>query len=113
MANSTTRRKFRIRRDDMVVVTAGKHRGAIGRVVKVMPERERVLVEKVNVVKRRLKPQGDRPGGTIEKEAPIHVSNVALWNAEEGRRVKIGWKILDDGRKVRVDRATGEPIDQA
>lgn len=102
---------MKIKRDDTVVVTAGKHKGRTGRVLRVLPERQRILVERVNLVKRQVKPQGDRPGTTIEKEASLHISNVALWNAQEGRRVKVGFKVLEDGRKVRVDKKTGEPID--
>lgn len=103
--------KFRIRRDDTIQVIAGKHKGAIGRVLRVLPADARVVVEGVNRVKRHQKPVGDQPGGIIEKEAPIHISNVAYWNAAEGRRVKIGFRTLDDGRKVRIDRSTGQVLD--
>lgn len=102
---------MKIKRDDTVVVTAGKNKGRTGRVLRVMPDRNKVLIERVNLVKRQVKPQGDRPGGTMEKEAPLHISNVALWNADEGRRVKVGFKVLEDGRKVRVDKKTGDIID--
>ncbi|RME20141.1 MAG: 50S ribosomal protein L24 [Deltaproteobacteria bacterium] len=102
---------MKIKRDDVVVVTAGKNKGQTGRVLRVLTAKNRVVVERVNLVKRHVKPQGDRPGGTIEKEAPIHISNVALWNAAEGRPMKVGFKFLDDGRKVRFDRKTGEIID--
>ena len=101
--------KFKIKRDDTVIVTAGKHKGATGRVIQVLPDEERVLVEKVNLVKRQVKPVGDRMGGTIEKEATLHISNVALWNAEAGRKVKATWGVVD-GKKVRVDRKTGDTI---
>lgn len=104
---------MKIKRDDNVVVISGKHKGRTGRVLKVLPDVGRVVVERLNLVKRQVKPQGGRPGGTIEKEAPIHVSNVALWNAEEGRAVKVGFRILDDGRKVRVDKKTGQVVDRA
>lgn len=102
---------MKIKRDDTVVVIAGKNKGRTGRVLRVLPDRNRVIVERVNLVKRQVKPQGDRPGGTVEKEAPLHLSNVALWNQEEQRRVKVGFKFLEDGRKVRVDRKTGATID--
>lgn len=104
---------MKIKRDDVVVVTAGKNKGRTGRVLRVLPQDDRVIVERVNLVKRQVKPQGDRPGGTIEKEASLHVSNVALWNAQEGRAIKVGFKTLDDGRKVRVDKKTGAIIDNA
>lgn len=104
---------MKIKRDDVVVVTAGKNKGRTGRVLRVLTKEQRVLVERVNLVKRQVKPQGDRPGGTVEKEAPIHLSNVALWNAQESRPVKVGFKFLEDGRKVRVDKKTGDIIDNA
>jgi large subunit ribosomal protein L24 len=102
--------KYKIKRDDTVVVVAGKNKGKTGRVLQVLTADERLVVEKVNLVKRQVKPTADRPGGTIEKEAPIHISNVALWNAQEGRRVKVGWRV-DDGKKVRFDKSTGVSID--
>lgn len=102
--------KFKIKRDDVVVVTTGKYKGSTGKVLKVIREENRVLVERINMVRRHVKPRGDRPGGTIEKEAPLHISNVALWNAEENRAVKVRWKMLDDGSKVRIDRKTGAEI---
>ena len=103
--------KFKIKRDDTVVVVAGKHKGKTGRVLRVLRERERVVVERINMVKRLVRPQGDRPGGIVEKEAPLHISNVALWNADGGRAVRVGWKVLDDGRKVRIDKKTGAVVE--
>ena len=101
--------KFKIQRDDTVIVTTGKHKGATGRVIDVSTDESRVLIEKVNLVKRQMKPQGERTGGTVEKEASLHISNVSLWNAEEGRKVKAAWGVVD-GNKVRVDRKTGNAI---
>ena len=107
-----SRVKCRIRRDDTVVVLAGKNKGARGRVLRVMPEDGRVIVEGVNQIKRHQKPVGEQPGGIIEREASIHISNVALWlGDDDGRKVKVGYKIQDDGSKVRVDRKTGDIID--
>jgi large subunit ribosomal protein L24 len=109
-------KKFKIKRDDVVIVTAGKNKGMTGKVLQVLRERERVLVEKVNLVTRHIKPRGDQPGGTVEKEASLHISNVALYNTEEGRAMKVGWKVVEDGdasRKVRFDKKTGTIIDQA
>ena len=105
--------KYKIKKDDTVVVTAGNHKGATGRVLQVLTSENRVLVEKVNLVKRQVKPVGERMGGTLEKEASIHISNVALWNADDSRKMKAAWKINDDGSKLRVDRKTGAPIDAA
>ncbi len=111
--------KLKIKRDDVVVVTAGRNKGKVGKVLRVLPDHVdpssggRVVIEKVNLVKRAVKPQGDRAGGIVEKEASVHVSNVALWNASENRAVRVGYKILADGSKVRVDRKTGAEIDKA
>jgi large subunit ribosomal protein L24 len=105
--------KYRIKRDDTVVVISGRHKGSVGRVLRLLPQRERVVVEGVNRVKRHMKPVGERPGAIVEKEAPIHISNVAYWDAENGRRVKVGYQVLDDGRKVRVDRQSGAVLDKA
>lgn len=103
--------KFKIKRDDVVVVTAGKHKGRTGKVLRVLPDVSRIVVEKVNLVKRHVRPQGERPGGTVEKEAPLHISNVALLDKESGKGFKVGRKYLDDGRKVRFNRKTGAVID--
>jgi len=102
--------KLKIRRDDTVVVVAGKHKGKVGKVVRVFPLEGRVVVEGVALVKRHVKAQGQQDGSIVEKEASIHVSNVALWNAAEGRRVKVGFRTESDGSKVRVDRKSGAVV---
>jgi len=104
--------KCRIKSGDQVVVTTGKDKGKVGRVVRVMPAERKVVVEQVGRVRRHRKPVGDAPGGIVDKEMPIDISNVALWNAAESRRVKVAYKVLDDGRKVRVDRKTNAVLDQ-
>ena len=103
--------KFKIKRDDTVIVTTGKNKGATGKVLKLVRDESLVIVEKVNLVQRHVKPRGDQPGGTVEKEAPIHISNVALWDASESRRVRVGWRVLEDGTKKRFDKKTGQVID--
>ena len=100
----------KIKRDDTVIVIAGKHKGKTGRVLKVLPDDRRVVVEKVNLVKRQVKPQGDRPGGTMEKEASLHISNVALYDGTAKKRIKVAYKRNDDGKPIRVDRKTGAEI---
>ena len=103
--------KLRIRRDDTVKVISGKGKGTIGKVVRVLPDDRKVVVEGVAKAKRHVKPQGEQPGSIVEKERPIDISNVALWDAKEGQTVKVGYKTLDDGTKVRVNRKTGAQLD--
>ncbi len=104
------RSKFKIKRGDTVVVLAGKDRGQTGKVLRLLPARDRIVVEGVNIVKRHTKAQGEQPGRIVPKEASVHISNVALFNAEEGRAVKV--RIEErDGKKVRVDKRTGAAID--
>lgn len=101
----------RIRKGDQVVVTAGKDKGKKGDVVRVLGDK--VVVSNINVVKRHTKPnpQAGQPGGVIEREAPIHVSNVMLFNPATGKGERIGFKVLEDGRKLRVFRSSGEAVD--
>lgn len=107
-----SKNKMRIRKGDVVVVIAGKGRGTTGKVLRVDPEERRVAVEGIRVQKRHVKPVGENPGGVVYREALIDVSNVALWDAEQGRRVKVSLREID-GKKVRVDRKTGAVIDKA
>ncbi|HEY0309666.1 MAG TPA: 50S ribosomal protein L24 [Luteimonas sp.] len=101
----------RIRKGDHVVVTAGKDKGKRGDVVSV--HGDKVVVSNVNLVKRHTKPnpQANQPGGVVEREAPIHVSNVMLFNPATGKGERIGTKVLEDGRKLRVFRSSGEALD--
>ncbi len=109
---AVSRNKFKIRNGDLVVVISGKQKGTTGRVVRVLPSKAQVVVEGVRVVKRHQKPVNDRPGGIVEKEMPISISNVALWNEEEGRRIKVRYETRD-GVKVRVDKQTGNVVESA
>ncbi len=101
----------RIRKGDQVIVTTGKDKGKKGDVVRVLGEK--VVVSNVNVVKRHTKPnpQAGQPGGVVEREAPIHISNVMLFNPATGKGERIGFKVLEDGRKLRVFRSSGEAVD--
>lgn len=103
----------RIRKGDEIIVLTGRNRGVRGNVLSVDAGNERVVVEGVNIVKRhtRPNPQKGTAGGIIEKEMPIHVSNVALFNPVTGRGDRVGVKTLEDGRKVRVFKSTGEVVD--
>ena len=103
---------LKIKKGDEVVVITGKDKGRRGNVLKVLPE-DRVVVENINMAKRHTKPNPNagQPGGIIDKEMPINASNVMLWNADAGKGDRVGFKVLDDGRKVRVFRSTGEVVD--
>lgn len=101
----------RIRKGDRVLVITGKNKGQKGEVLRVAADR--VVVQNMNIIKRHTKanPQANQPGGVIEREAPIHISNVMLLNAATGKGERVGFKVLADGHKVRVFRSSGEAID--
>jgi len=102
-----------VRRGDLVGVIAGKERGKRGKVLRVLPDRDRVIVEHVNMIKRHQRPtQKLRQGGIIEREGPIHLSNVLLICPRCDRPVRTGVKVLADGRKLRACKRCGEPIDR-
>ncbi len=103
-----------IRRNDNVVVITGKDRGKHGRVLKVVPAKNRLIVEGVNIIKRHTKPNPQRQikGGVIEREAPLHASNVQFVCPECSKPTRIGRKILEDGRKVRVCRKCAGVVDR-
>ena len=104
--------KLKIRKGDRVEVMTGKDKGKRGEVLKVMPKANRVIVNGVNVVKRHTRPSTTEQGGIIEKEAPVNISNVALLDPKDDTPTKVGYKFLDDGRKVRFARQSGEIIDR-
>ena len=104
--------KLKIKRGDSVVVIAGRSKGIRGDVLKVFPAENRVIVQGANLVKRHTKPTQFNQGGIVEKEAPIHVSNVAIADPESGEPTRVGYKWLDDRRKVRFAKRSGEVIDR-
>tara|TARA_B100000683_G_scaffold240146_1_gene247142 strand:- start:220 stop:537 length:318 start_codon:yes stop_codon:yes gene_type:complete len=104
-------KKCKIKKGDTVIVRAGKSKGQTGRVLRILKDSDRVVIEGVNKVTRQIKPSATQNGGTIKKEAGVHISNVALYNAEEKRAFKVGYKKNDEGKKVRFDRTTGSIID--
>ena len=107
-----TARKFRIKKGDRVVVIAGRDRGRQGEVLRVLRKDERLIVQGVNMVKRHQRPSAGHPGGIIDKEASIHISNVAHIDPDGGRPTRVGYRTLDDGRKVRFAKRSGEVIDR-
>ena len=106
-------KKLHVKKGDLVLVIAGKDRGKSGKVIRVMPKKEAVIVERLNMVKRHLRPSPTTgKGGIVEKEAPIHVSNVQILCGKCNRPTRVGHRILEDGTKVRVCKKCGEPLDR-
>jgi len=105
---------MKIKKGDSVEVVAGKDSGKRGRVLKVDPSRERLVIEGVNMIKRHTKPNPQKriQGGIVEREASVHVSNVMVVSPDSGQRTRVGYKILDDGRKVRVAKTDGAILDR-
>lgn len=103
--------KLKIKKGDRVVVLAGKDKGKKGEVLKVLPKENRVIVNGVNMIKRHQKQSASDEGGIISKEAPIHVSNLSLEDPKDGSPTRVGYRTLDDGRKVRFAKRSGEVID--
>ena len=101
----------RIRKGDNVIVLAGKDKGKKGSVLRVVQDGERVVVQGVNLVKRHTRPRPGEPGGIVEKEAALHCSNVAHVDPKSGGPTRVGFRILENGRKVRFAKKSGEVID--
>jgi large subunit ribosomal protein L24 len=103
-----------IRKNDQVIVRAGKDRGKKGRVLSVVPDKNRVIVEGVNLIKRHTRPNPQRniKGGIVEREAAIHLSNVMLVDPDTNEPTRVGTKVLSDGTRVRVSRKSGQAIDK-
>ncbi len=111
MAEQSNRRKVHVRKGDMALVIAGKNAGKKGKVLKVIPDGGRVIVEGVNIVKRHARPTQKLPqGGISQKEASIHSSNVMLYCGKCNNPTRVGRKILDSGEKIRVCKKCGETI---
>lgn len=101
----------KIKKGDRVVVLTGRDKGKSGEVVRVMPKETRALVRGVNLVKRHQRQTANQEGGIVSKEAPIHLSNLAIGDPKDGRPTRVGFKVLDDGRKVRFAKRSGDLID--
>ncbi len=101
----------KIKKGDKVVVLAGRDKGRSGEVLQVMPKDDRAVVRGVNIVKRHQRQSMKQEAGIISKEATIHLSNLALADPKDGKATRVGFKVLDGGRKVRVAKRSGEQID--
>ena len=105
--------RARIKKNDTVMVIAGLERGKTGKVLRVLPVKERALIERLNLVKRHQKPRGAQAAaGIIEKEAPIHISNLMIMCDKCNAPVRMGKHVLEDGRSVRVCRRCGDQLDR-
>ncbi len=101
----------KIKKGDKVVVLAGRDRGRNGEVIRMFPTEQRALVRGVNMVRRHQKQSAQSEGGIISKEAPIHLSNLAIADPKDGKATRVGFKFLDDGRKVQFAKRSGDLID--
>ena len=104
--------KMKIKKGDNVVVITGRDKGKAGEVLRVLPAERRLIVQGVHVARRHTKQRMGDPGGIVDKELTIHVSNVAHVDPQSGKPTRVGYKILDDGRKVRIARRSGEVLDK-
>ena len=102
--------KFKIKKGDQVVVTTGRDKGRRGEVIRVLREENRVLVQGCNMVKRHTRPTQESPGGILNKEAPLHISNVAHIDPDSGSATRVGYEVKD-GKKVRIARRSGKALD--
>ncbi|MCW8836081.1 MAG: 50S ribosomal protein L24 [Rhodospirillales bacterium] len=101
----------KIKKGDRVTILAGKDKGKVGEVLRVLTKDSRALVQGVNMIKRHTRPTQTNAGGIVEKEAPIHLSNLAHVDPKDDKATRVGFKFLDDGRKVRFAKRSGEVID--
>ena len=103
--------KLHIKKDDTVIVLAGEDKGTTGKVLKVLVEKNRAIVEGVNIVSKSAKPSAKNPqGGIVKQEAPIHISNLSLIDPKSGKATRVGIKVTEVGKKVRIAKKSGEEI---
>ena len=101
--------KFKLRKGDEVIVLTGKDKGKTGKIVKILPKQMKAIVSEINKVKKNQKPDNNQPGGIIEKEMPMHISNLAFYDANLKKGVKIGYR-LDNDKKIRINKSSGIEI---
>ena len=102
-------KKFKLKKGDEVIILSGKDKGKTGKIIKMFPKRDKAIVSDLNKYKKNQKPDNNQPGGIIEKEMPIHISNLSFFDSSEKKGVRIGFKI-DKDKKVRINRLTGKVI---
>ena len=101
--------KFKLKKGDEVIVLAGKDKGKTGKIVKMIPKEMKAIVSEINKVKKNQKPDNNNPGGIIDKEMPLHISNLSFYDPQLKKGIKIGYKISQD-KKTRINRSTGKEI---
>tara|TARA_B100000676_G_C18028817_1_gene817287 strand:+ start:834 stop:1151 length:318 start_codon:yes stop_codon:yes gene_type:complete len=101
--------KFKLRKGDEVIVLTGKDKGKTGKIVKILPKQMKAIVSEINKVKKNQKPDNNQPGGIIEKEMPMHISNLAFYDANLKKGIKIGYR-LDNDKKIRFNKSSGIEI---
>ena len=104
--------KLKIKKGDNVVVISGRDKGKRGQVLRVFPDENRLIVQNVHMARRHTRPRFGEPGGIVDKELTIHVSNVAHIDPQSSKPTRVGYRMLDDGRKVRIARRSGEVLDK-
>ena len=102
-------KKFKLKKGDEVIVLAGKDKGKTGKIIKMIPKQMKAIVSEINKVKKNQKPDNNQPGGIIDKEMPIHISNLSFYDHELKKGIKIGYK-LDNNKKVRINKSSGKEI---
>ncbi len=101
--------KFRLKKGDEVIVLTGKDKGKTGKIVKMLPKENKAIVSEINRVKKNQKPDNNQPGGIIDKEMPIQISNLSFYDTQLKKGVKIGYKFAND-KKIRINKSTGKEI---
>ena len=101
--------KFKLRKGDEVIVLTGKDKGKTGKIVKILPKKMKAIVSEINKVKKNQKPDNNQPGGIVDKEMPIHISNLSFYDAQTKKGIRIGYK-LNDNKKFRINKTSGKEI---
>ena len=103
------KQKLKLKKGDEVIVLAGKDKGKTGKIVKIIPKKMKAVVSEINRVKKNQKPDNNQPGGIIDKDMPLHISNLGFYDPQLKKRIKIGYKITDN-KKIRINKSTGKEI---
>jgi len=102
--------KIKLKKGDEVIVLAGKDKGKKGKIVRIIPEYRKAIVSDINKVKKHQKPGNNEPGGIVEKEMPIQISNLSFFDSKLNKGVRLGFKVIDNNKKVRINKSSGKEI---